>query len=210
MKRILALALGTILLLPCLTGCEPDGSEAVAKPVIYLYPEEETEVSVALDFDGQLTCTYPDYRDGWRVLARPDGTLTDLADGLEYSYLFWEGLSDTQYDLSRGFVVAGKDTADFLRDALSTLGLTAREYNEFIVYWLPRMQDNPYNLITFQGGAYTDSAPLAISPAPDSLLRVFMVWKPLDAPVDIPPQELTGFEREGFTVVEWGGTELAG
>ena len=27
------------------------------KPVIYLYPEETTAVSVRLDYDGQLTCT---------------------------------------------------------------------------------------------------------------------------------------------------------
>ena len=28
------------------------------KPVIYLYPEETTEVSVRLDYSGELTCTY--------------------------------------------------------------------------------------------------------------------------------------------------------
>ena len=29
------------------------------KPVIYLYPEEDTEVTVKLDYNGLLTCTYP-------------------------------------------------------------------------------------------------------------------------------------------------------
>jgi hypothetical protein len=68
---------------------------------------------------------------------------------------------------------------------LSGLGLTPREYNEFIVYWLPQMQDNKYNLITFQWEAYEELAPLAISPAPDSSLRVFMVFAPLEAPIEI-------------------------
>lgn len=48
-----------------------------AKPVAYLYPQTETEITVQLDYDGELTCTYPAYADGWTVSARPDGTLTD-------------------------------------------------------------------------------------------------------------------------------------
>lgn len=178
------------------------------KPVIYLYPEEETTVSVQLDYAGELTTTYPDYGEGWEVLARPDGTLTNLADGKEYSYLFWEGTSRTQYDFSEGFVVKGSDTAEFLQDTLSQMGMTPREYNEMIVYWLPKMEQNPYNLISFQSDVYTESAKLQISPEPDSVLRVFMAWKPLDEPISIPPQEIVPFQRAGFAVVEWGGTEV--
>lgn len=178
-----------------------------AKPVIYLYPEEETEVSVELDYDGELTCTYPAYEDGWRVTAAPDGTLTG-ADGQTYNYLYWEGLRENDYDLSRGFCVAGKDTAAFLETALTDLGLTRREANEFIVYWLPLMEENPYNLIAFQGNTHTESAVLTVDPAPNTVIRVFMAWKGLDAPVEIEPQKLTAPERVGFTLVEWGGSEL--
>lgn len=177
-----------------------------AKPVIYLYPEEETEVEVKLGYRGRLTVTYPEYRDGWRVVARPDGTLFD-GDGNEYSYLFWEGVSDESYAFSEGFCVRGKDTAAFLREKLAFLGLTPREYNEFIVYWLPKMRDNPYNVISFQGADYTDRAPLSVSPAPDTVLRVFMTYYPSETPVTIPAQTLTPTERKGFTLVEWGGAE---
>ena len=177
------------------------------KPVIYLYPEETTAVSVRLDYDGQLTCTYPTYENGWVVTAAPDGTLTD-AKGQTYNYLYWEGVTAAEYDLTEGFCVAGADTAAFLEDALTQLGLTRREANEFIVYWLPRMEGNPYNQISFQQEAYTDSAKLTVTPAPDSILRVFMVWKPLDKPVDIPAQTLPAFERHGFTLVEWGGAKV--
>ena len=86
--------------------------------------------------------------------------------------------------------------------------MTPREYNEFIVYWLPKMQDNPYNLISFQSEAYTDAAKLDIDPTPDSVLRVFMAWKPLHRPQNIEPQTFTPFARDGFTVVEWGGCEV--
>ena len=178
-----------------------------AKPVIYLYPPRQMEVTVRLSYDGELTCTYPAYPDGWTVTAAPDGTLTD-AQGQTYNYLYWEGQTDTVYDFSRGFCVAGADTAVFLEDALARLGLTRREANEFLVYWLPRMEVNPYNLIAFQTDAYTDSARLTVTPAPDTVLRVFMAWQPLEAPVDLPAQALTSPARTGFTLVEWGGCEI--
>ncbi len=229
--RVLWLFLAALTLL---AGCRPEPEEAAkpviylypaadAKPIIYLYPEEETadakpvddlypetelEVTVSLDYDGELTCVYPAMEQGaWHVTASPDGTLTDRA-GQTYNYLYWEGISAAEYDLSQGFCVPGEDTAAFLEDALAHLGLNRREANEFIVYWLPRMEPNPYNLISFQTGAYTDHAVLTITPEPDSLLRVFMAWRPLEAPVEIPAQDLPAFTRTGFTVVEWGGAEL--
>lgn len=187
-------------------GTERDASGD--ETAIYLYPEEETEVSVKLDYDGELTCTYPAYEDGWNVLAKPDGTLTDLNTNREYSYLFWEGNSDTRYDKSEGFVVKGEDTAEFLQNTLAAMGLTPREYNEFIVYWLPQMQGNPYNLITFQTDAYTEHARLTITPEPDAVLRVFMAYRALEKPIEVPEPAIDPFERTGFTVVEWGGTEI--
>ena len=177
-----------------------------AKPVIYLYPDKEEKVSVSLTLNGRLSCSYPDYGNGWTVVAQPDGTLTNQADGKEYSYLYWESTSDTQYDFSKGFVVKGEDTASFLQKKLSELGLTPKEYNEFIVYWLPQMQDNAYNLIAFQGASYTDSAVLSIEPKPDSMLRIFMAYKPLTTFVKVEPQVISEFHREGFAVVEWGGS----
>ena len=204
----------SILLLLSMCACRDEREEeswvapTPAKPVIYLYPEEITEITVQLDYiTGKLTCTYPAYEGGWTVTATPDGTLTD-AKGQTYNYLYWEGEGTEHYDLSEGFCVAGADTAAFLEDALAELGLTRREANEFIVYWLPQMEQNPYNLIAFQQEAYTEAAKLTVTPAPDSLLRVFMTWKPLEKPVDIPAQELPAFDRHGFTVVEWGGTQI--
>ena len=225
MKKLLALLLSLALLM-ALAACTPDfwRESTTAKPVIYLYPEEkqdatcdakpvaylypqtETEITVRLDYDGELTCTYPAYTDGWTVSARPDGTLTD-EDGQTYRYLYWEGVTDQVYDFSSGFCVAGSDTAAFLEDALEQLGLSRAEANEFIIYWLPRMQENAYNLIAFQHEAYTESARLTITPEPDTLIRVFMAYRPLEKAVEIAPQTLTASERTGFTTVEWGGAE---
>ena len=62
-------------------------------------------VSVRLEYQGRLTCTYPapDPDGAWRVTARPDGTLTDK-QGREYSYLFWEGASDGTHQIGRAHV----------------------------------------------------------------------------------------------------------
>ena len=175
------------------------------KPVIYLYPEEETEVDVSLSLNGELLKSEPLYRDGWTVTAKPDGTLTD-ADGKTYDYLFWEAKLNADYDLSKGFCVKGSDTETFLYDALKKQGLTEDEAADFIEFWLPIMEKNPYNVISFQTDAYTDAAGLTVSPQPDSVIRVFMTWYAADQAVEIPAQELTAPERQGFTVVEWGGS----
>lgn len=176
-----------------------------AKPVIYLYPEEKTDVSVKLDLDGDITCAYPDYRDGWEVTAYPDGTIIDKYDGEEYYCLYWEGKGAADWDMSKGFAVRREDTADFLRSKLKEIGLTSRESNEFIIYWLPELQKNECNFITFQTDVYEKNAKLDISPAPDSILRVFMVYEPCGVDFAPEPQEFEHFERKGFTVVEWGG-----
>ena len=88
------------------------------------------------------------------------------------------------------------------------MGLTPREYNEFIVYWLPQMQNNAYNLITFQTDVYTKNAKLTITPKPDSMLRVFMAYKALEEPIEIGEPVIEPFVRQGFCVVEWGGAEI--
>ena len=207
MRRWLAMALAAGLLAVGLSGCVMEAT--TEKPVIYLYPEEETQVNVKLDYDGTLTSTYPSYENGWTVDAAPDGTLTDPSTGRQYYCLYWEGETDTEYDFSTGFCVAGADTAAFLEGALADLGLTEQEANEFIIYWLPRMEGNAWNLISFQTTAYTDSAVLTIDPVPDILIRVFMAWQGLDQPVEVEPQTFTAPERTGFTAVEWGGTEVA-
>lgn len=184
----------------------------VSKPVIYLYPEEELDVDVKVDpAADEFYTTYPAYGgDGWHITAKPDGKIYNKADGEEYNYLFWETKDNnkTPIDMSKGFCVRGEDTERFLDKTLRRLGLNDNERHEFIVYWLPRMEHNSYNLIAFQYENYSEYNKLEITPEPDSVLRVFMAYKPLEKPVEIPEQEIRRFERKGFCAVEWGGTEL--
>ncbi len=209
MKRKKILVILILLLLIFFSACDSKEKDDVdEKPVIYLYPTEETEVSVRLDYDGKLNFTYPEYNGEWKLIAYPDGTLFNKKDGKLYSYLFWEGSSSQKKDFSKGFVVKGEDTAAFLQETLEKIGLTPKEYNEFIVYWLPRMKNNKYNLIAFQRESYSKRVGLIVEPKPDSVLRVFMMFKALEDKVDIEPQQIKSFTRKGFTVIEWGGMEV--
>lgn len=205
---LVALCAAALLTLILLLTPEDPASCLLAKPVIYLYPETATEVTVSIGCADALTASIPAYRDGWHISAAPDGTLTDLADGRTYDSLFWEAEKVVDFDFSRGFCVAGADTETFLSGALAQLGLNGREAAAFLAHWVPQLEQNEWNLLAFQADAYTAAAPLTISPAPDSLLRVFLAWKPLSAPVEIAPQTLAPFTREGFTVVEWGGAQV--
>jgi len=182
----------------------------VEKPVIYLYPPVKQKVQVKLNYAGTLTHTYPKYpEEGWNVTAEPNGTLWDK-NGLEYYALFWEGQPTKQIIPKDGFVVSGKETAVFLEEKLAYLGLNRREANEFIMYWLPRMEDNPYNFIHFAGKHYEQQAALEINPKPETIIRVMMLTKPLKSKINIPLQDLSALKksRKGFTVVEWGGSVI--
>ncbi len=182
------------------------------KPVIYLYPEKTTGVSVKVGID-EFTVTVPDYGNGWNVIAQPDGELTNLADGNKYEYLFWEGKSDRKLELSGGSVVAKADLEGFLNESLNQLGLNEKEAADFREFWLPKMQATaePYVLVSFVGThEFNKIAPLDISPKPDTLLRVFMYYQPLATKISMPAQVLKAPARRGFTVVEWGGTSSDG
>lgn len=184
-----------------------------AKPVIYLYPEQETKVNVQLTFNGTLTSTYPTLPpEGWTVTAQPDGTLTD-EEGRSYRYLFWEGVADVDWKQDSGFLVKAEDAREFLEQSLTQLGLNELEQNDFITYWLPKLEKNGESFVTFAAEQYTDNAILTVTPQPDSVLRVQMLISKVDdsnraAFQKLPEQELPRFEREGFVLVEWGGTDL--
>ena len=108
-----------------------------------------------------------------------------------------------------GFVIKGEDTISFLEEKLEVLGLNYKEAQEFIIYWLPKMQENKYNYIRFASmEEINEYMPLEISEEPNTLIRVYMQYKPLDKYVEVETQELESVKREGFTVVEWGGTDL--
>lgn len=183
----------------------------VDEPVIYLYPQKTETVNVRVSYPAGFTYTKPKYnsQSGWNVQANPNGSLINLTDNKQFPYLIWEGnRPPIQFDMQTGFVVRGTDTDSFLKHELPLIGLSSAETAAFIAYWQPRMAGNKYNLIHFAGKEYADYAKLTVTPQPDSELRVLMVYKSLQQSIPVQPQTFPPFQRQGFTVVEWGGTQL--
>ncbi len=178
------------------------------KPVIYLYPQKTMDVSVEVGID-RLTKTIPEYKTGWKVSAQPNGTLYNYDDKQAYPYLFWEGQNKGMLTPTKGSSVKRADLEKFLTDSLDSLGLNRTEKKDFMEFWLSKMLANneEYFFVSFVGTRdFNKVAPLKISPAPDTLIRVFMYYMPLDKPMRTEKQDLKAIDRNGFTVVEWGGT----
>ena len=181
-----------------------------AKPIIYLYPTEETQVNVQLGNKEQITCSYPKYTTGWNVIAQPNGDLKDIDTNKNLYSLYYESDNVVKFKVEKdGFIVKGEDSAEFLEEKLKILGLTDREAEEFIIYWLPKLESNKYNYIRFATREEIDAnMPLTITPEPDTTIRVLMEYKGLENPIEVEEQKLEKIERKGFIAVEWGGTEI--
>ncbi|MGN1329948.1 MAG: hypothetical protein ACI4VN_01245, partial [Clostridia bacterium] len=64
----LLITIAIIIIIKCATIEYPPIERAADKPIIYLYPEEETQVTIKLGKPESLTCTYPKYEEesGWK------------------------------------------------------------------------------------------------------------------------------------------------
>ncbi|HYG52601.1 MAG TPA: hypothetical protein VD905_16935, partial [Flavobacteriales bacterium] len=153
----------------------------VCKPVIYLYPKEEFPVTVKLDVKGELGFTYPTYHDQWTVLAYPNGKIQD--EGTMFNYLFWDGKMPAhklKYDPAVGSVVAKAELTGFFHRNLSELGFTSWEMQDFMTYWVPKMLENDFNYVHFLVDEdYEQIAGVTVTPKPDHMLRVYMLWHPV-------------------------------
>lgn len=177
-----------------------------AKPVVYLYPTTTQKVSVQVGADVKISDPFYDPLHGWQnVLARPDGRLT--VNGRQYGSLFWEGPGYGTYPaINSGTIVKTSDALATIRTQLKQQGLNPTEVNDFVAYWQDKLPAKPYTRLTWLNTAQLNQlAPLRVSPAPDTVIRVFLDFEGLDRPIALQPQHLNAVPRHGFTVIEWGG-----
>ena len=179
------------------------------KPVIYLYPKETMDISVHLNFkNSKFTTIYPKFNDEntWKVKAKPNGDI--LINGKTYPYLFWEAESYNPHYTNEGFIVSEDNAEEFLEEKLNILGLNEKEKTDFITFWLPVLLKNKLSLCSFQTEKFFENMELNVTPKPDSMIRIFLVIKKLDTPINVKEQKLVSVERKGYTVVEWGGSNF--
>jgi len=174
----------------------------VAKPNIYIYPVEETEVRVRLGFPagGMITVSDPPYGDGWTVTVTPDGTI----DG-ERTFLFYEARSSGDVQREEGWVVPRGDLEAFFRENLAATGFYAPEIEDFCEFWVPRLDDHPFFALYPQyDPIYNGMVSLEVEPEPWTVIRLAYVIVGLDEVFDLMPAAIPAYEIGGFTVHEWG------
>ncbi len=180
------------------------------KPVIYLYPEEDTEVHVEVTPNVGFTKTIPEYDNGWDVIAHPDGTVTDTKTSKKYDYLYWTGWVQSYPLIEEGWVVKQEDLLALFNHYLPLYGLRGREISDFTDYWKEDLSEAPYYAISFVDQAEIDKlSPLSIDKKVDVVTRVLMTALPLQHPIELTAPRIPPVPpRHGFTVIEWGGTVL--
>ena len=194
----------------------------VRKPVIYLYPQEKTNIEVKVEPVGEMVFVYPEFNESWNMYpkydeswnftATPDGKL-NFGDQI-FNYLFWESeqtVLTELINLSEGAIVKGNEVTAHLEEVLTNYGLSSQEQADFITYWVPQMKDanNLYIYLLFDD-ACDAFAELNIHPKPDQIGRIYMLWDEIEDASDIKlkPQEIPVLNRDGFTVIEWGGAQI--
>lgn len=183
--------------------------EMLLKPVIYLYPKLTTDVSVHIDIHGEDPFLYPTYTDAWKFTAHPNGEL--VFEDKTFNYLFWEATSAktlTPEKTASGFFIKGENAVSFLEEKLTSAGFNSKEQADFITFWGPQMAKHELNFVHFVFNDACDQyAELNISPKPNKIYRIFMVWGEVSEAFEVEEQEIKQIDRTGFSVLEWGGQE---
>lgn len=180
--------------------------QTAIKPNIYLYPTEEADVEVRFENPELLTTVIPEYKDSWQVTAQPGGSLT--VDGEEYGFLFYESDTSSQYmQRNEGWIIEPETKEQQLSEIAAQYAFNKQETEDFVTFWCARLE-NDISYIMYPQHTETIDAlmPVDISPAPDSIFRVWFLFDPISEDVVPPPEpETEPIERAGFTVTEWGG-----
>ena len=189
----------------------------------------------------------------WSVSAQPNRRLVENDTHLEPSYLLWEAESNSSippspplnptdaftehfdpaypvlnYDTPTAVLLPFAELLPYLDATLKSLSLHTAARNDFITYWLPKLATKPF--IAFQflpQAAYERAAELEVTPKPDVVTRVFMLFRGLAADEALsatwePARVLAanvdwvgvvGVRKEAwdealFRVLEWGAMEV--
>ncbi len=192
---------------------QPNCTEwCIGAPVIYLYPTVPTLVDVEISVPGHIYISEPSYPEGgWKnVFAQPNGTLT--YQGKQYRDLYYETALSTNLQIPKnGILIPANQLRSKLTDYTQKLGLTPFESSEFVAYWLPHLNEinAPYFLFSVLDSQEKERIDkVTVDPKPDTFIAFIAYFKPVYEYYTPPPLTLPEKPpaRNGFTVVEWGGT----
>lgn len=181
------------------------------KPAVYLYPKDKQLINVKVFPKGELSFTTPPYnkQTGWTVWATPEGYLSNYnKSSITHNYLYYESkLLDSEINKpEKGWVVKPAQLENLFNDILPKLGLNEKEQTDFMAYWLDKLPDSPYYFVGIIEKPQRDYLEtLNVTPKPDTSIRFSLYFEALDQPKAVQKPEIQTPNREGFTLVDWGG-----
>lgn len=192
-----------------ITGFEtqnPPDTVLVRKPNIYIYPEEKIDlkIEISFPFGGKIITSEPTYTSsGWNITIDTTGLINNA-----YQYLFYECEIPNHFQTHEGWKVTQGNLEKFFNESLDKFGLNEKEIHDFVEYWVPKLTDFEYYLIFPQNREIINQLiNLNFSKEPQNLQRIFYLFKGIDKDtgVNINPPQYTSVNRNGYTIIEWGG-----
>lgn len=173
------------------------------KPNIYIYPNEQIQLTVKLDFPigGKVVTSIPEYGTSWNISVDTNGLIDNT-----YFYLFYESTQPDIWQKNYGWFLKKDELESFFRKNMGDYGFRGREIDDFIDYWIPRLNNYAFYSIYPQTKELINNViQFDFSKQPDNLLRLFYVVKGQNQLENqlIEPT-IDSFMREGYYITEWG------
>ena len=185
------------------TSVSDTSYHVVRKPNMYIYPQENINLDVSINFPngGSIITSVPEYNNGWHIAVDSTGLINK-----KYRFLFYESDIPNLCQFEKGWIVNKDDLPDFFLNNLKKTGFSEDEINDFLDYWIPKLNSSPNYVIYPQ---YSDEIEkmiqLHFSIKPDNIIRLFYEIKKMSTPeISVKEPKIPAFSRNGFTVVEWG------
>jgi len=174
----------------------------VEKPNIYLYPTENIDLCIDLEFpqDGRMVESIPDYLDGWCVVVDPSGKIDN-----NYDFLFYESVQPDVWQYDHGWCVKRESLKTFFETNMAICNFSDKEIKDFTDYWIPLLKEHEYYSVFPQYTNRIDQViQLNFSVQPDNVYRLFYGLQGVSEYKEFPEPQIETIKRNGFTVVEWG------
>jgi len=177
------------------------------KPNLYLYPAQDTPMSVRLHHTDRqrIVASDPPYEDGWRGVAHPDGTFT--VDGRRAPFLFYEvslqPWQSQRFQKSAGWCLPEADAHEAMAELIGRYGFNARERDDFVDGWVHDLPPSPGGYAVYPQLAVEHAAVIELShPLPIDRLWLY-VEDGTGCSITQEPH-VVPFDRSGAHGVEWG------
>ena len=179
-----------------------NGGPIVRKPNIYIYPTQQIELNVKLNFPcgGKILDSAPKYLNGWNIQVDPLGIINNY-----YTYLFYEARIPEVLQRKNGWIVKGKNLEKFFERNLNGLLFSEKEISDFLGYWMPLLKkDKTYVIYPHYTRELSKIIDINFSVQPDNIIRVLYLIEEYNNNSKVQTPQIPVYKREGFTVLEWG------